>query len=732
MQPFLVAVLLSLAPANQPDTVAGTVTDPQGSTVPGATVQLEVAGVVVAEVQTGLLGRFAFSLTTTDAIRLIVTAPGFAQSIVMTPVPPAQPVVIVLQPAPFFEAVQVTSNRGDVARVDPTVTAAVFPASELITTAALALDDALKMVPGFTLFPSSRVANPTSQTMMLRGLGGSGISRSLVLADGVPLNDAFGGWVYWGKVPHAAIDRIEVLRGGGSDLYGADAVGGVVQILTVDPGRTMARVLLEAGNLETGRVSLFGGARKGRWSVGGAGQWFTTKGYVLVDPDERGAIERPAGSAHRSAMASVSYLGATGWRFGARATAFSEDRQNGTVLQVNDTDARQGSAQAAGAVGRGYLSVHVFGGTQGYDQTFSVFSAEPPRASEELNRIQRVPTEISGGSVQWTRQWGQSSLLVGAEGRRIEGSNAETRFERDRALETSVVGGIEGLGSAFARVSLATSDRLTVVAGAHADLWHSDSRNSSFSQTTGSFNPRLAFAYRLGTSGAAVRGSVYGGFRAPTLNELYRAFQLGNDVTLPNETLTPERLKAGEAGVIVSRGRTSARITAFWNRLDDTVTSVTMSTSPSLNIRQRQNAGRMRSMGAEFEADVRLARTLSVALTSALIDSRFTGATRLRNYRVPQVAKYSVGLSVRYDNRRWTASGQLRVTGPQFDDDVNTRTLRRATVVDAYGGRTLARRVVAFVAVENVFDSEYDIGRTPMRTLGLPRAVRTGLQIALP
>lgn len=738
MQAFLVAVLLTLATpgplygSGQPDTVSGTVTDSQGSTVPNATVRLEVAGAVVFEVQTGTDGRFAFRTATADAVRVIVTAPGFAQSIVTLSGDGSRTVAIALQPAPFFEAVQVTSSRSDVARADPTVTAAVFPSSELMTSAALSIDDALKMVPGFTLFPSSRVANPTSQTMMLRGLGGSGVSRSLVLADGVPLNDAFGGWIYWGKVPQAAIDRIEVLRGGGSDLYGADAVGGVVQILTLDPGRTMARALLEAGNLETGRVSLFGGARKGRWSIGGAGQWFTTKGYIVVTPDDRGAIERPAGSEHRSAMASVSYLGAGGWRFGARATAFSEDRKNGTLLQVNDTDARQGSAEAAGGLGGGYMSVHVFGGTQGYDQTFSEISAEPPRAREDLNRIQRVPTRTGGGSAQWTRQWGQSSLLVGAEGRVVEGNTLETQLEKGRVLGTSDAGGSERLGSTFVRATLVTTDRLTLVTGAHADLWHSASQSSPFSQTVGSFNPRLSFAYRVGNSGLAMRGSISGGFRAPTLNELYRSFQIGNDVTVSNEKLTPERLRAAEAGLIFSRGRTSARITTFWNLLDDTITTVTISTSPSLNIRQRQNADKMRSTGAEFEADVRLARSLSVALTSAVIDSRFTGRTRLRNYRVPQVANYSFGANVRYDNRPWTASGQLRVTGPQFDDDVNTRVLRRATVVDVYGGRTLARRVVAFVAIENVFDDEYDVGRTPTRTIGLPRAIRTGIQLNLP
>jgi outer membrane receptor protein involved in Fe transport len=278
---------------------------------------------------------------------------------------------------------------------------------------------------------------------------------------------------------------------------------------------------------------------------------------------------------------------------------------------------------------------------------------------------------------------------------------------------------------------MTATDRLTVVTGAHADVWHSTSMASSFSQTIGAFNPRLSLAYRFGDSGLAARASVAGGFRAPTLNELYRRTQRGNDVTTPNEALTPEHLRTADAGLVFNRGRAAARVTGFWSLLDDTVTSVTLATSPSLNIRQRQNAGSMRSAGVEFETDVHLPHSLSAAVTASIIDARFTGP-RLRNYRVPQVAKYSAGADVRFNNALWTASTQVRLTGPQFDDDVNTRRLRRAVVVDAFAGRTLARRIMPFVAIENLLDSEYEIGRIPIRTFGLPRAVRGGVQVLFP
>ena len=129
---------------------------------------------------------------------------------------------------------------------------------------------------------------------------------------------------------------------------------------------------------------------------------------------------------------------------------------------------------------------------------------------------------------------------------------------------------------------------------------------------------------------------------------------------------------------------------------------------------------------------MRLPASLSVGFASAIVNSRFKGDTSLRDNRVPQVAKYNVGVNMRYSRKPWTASSQLRITGPQFEDDLNLFTLRRATVLDVFGSRALTARASVFIAVENLFDSEYDVGRTPILTVGLPRAMRAGVQFWLP
>ena len=725
--------------------ISGTVLDATGAAIAGATVRLDVAGTPVNEMQTATDGRFSFRRDfagdaaddAAGAVRVIVSAAGFASATV--DVDRAAPELrVTLQPAPFFEAVNVTSTRTGIPRADPTVTVNVISSAELLSSAPLSIDDALKAVPGFTLFrrTSSRVSNPTSQGVSLRGLGGTGASRSLVLANGIPLNDAFGGWVYWDKVPQAAIDRIEVQRGSGTDLYGADAVGGVVQLLTVRPGRPLGRALLEAGNMGTGRVSIFGGGRTQGWIYSAAGQWFTTDGYVPVAVEQspglapRGAVDTELASNHRSGLVTLGYQAANGWRLDASGSVFDEDRRNATPAAINSTASRNASAEVAGALGGGMVSVRGFGGTQGYVQTYSTVNAT--RSSEFLNRVQRVPTEFLGVGGQWVGPVRRHVVLVGVETRSVDGTTIETPVTAQGIEQATVrFGGTQRLGSAFAQVTLDAGSRLAVVVGAHGGYWRTTSGNTGYNKTLGSFNPRGSFTYRFNDV-LAIRGSGYKGFRAPTLNEFYRGFRVGSTQTNPNEALLPERLTGADAGLLVSYRALSARATAFWNVLDDAITNVTLSTTPSLITKQRANADSVRATGVELEGDLRLRQALTLTMAVGILRSKFEGTGSLAGKLVPQVPRYNVGAGARYAASGWTGSAQVRVTGRQFEDDQNAFILRRATVVDIYAGRDIVRQMQVFVAVENLFDNDYDVGRTPILTTGLPRAIRAGIQVALP
>ena len=176
----------------------------------------------------------------------------------------------------------------------------VLSAEALAITPAATLDDALRSVPGFSLFrrSSSRVANPTTQGVTLRGLAASGSSRALVLADDVPLNDPVGGWIYWNRVPAVALQEVAVARGASGDLHGADALAGVVSIRGYrTPG---VRLLAEGGSDATGKASAYAGGRRGGVGLFGAAEGYTTDGFITTAPESRGPVDTPASSRHGS------------------------------------------------------------------------------------------------------------------------------------------------------------------------------------------------------------------------------------------------------------------------------------------------------------------------------------------------------------------------------------------------------------------------------------------------
>jgi outer membrane receptor protein involved in Fe transport len=224
--------------AQAPRTVSLTVAvqDQTGLPIAGATVTLSTNSSNETRLTTDADGKAVFSGASEDARTVIITAAGFSRLTHQVSHADIQSglIRISLLPASITEEVVVSATRTATSVGDTPESVAVLTGEELDSSAAARLDDALRQVPGFSLFrrSSSRVANPTTQGVSLRGVGASGASRALVLEDGLPLNDPFGGWVYWGRVPRASVSSIEVVRGGASSLYGSDALGGVENVIT--------------------------------------------------------------------------------------------------------------------------------------------------------------------------------------------------------------------------------------------------------------------------------------------------------------------------------------------------------------------------------------------------------------------------------------------------------------------------------------------------------------------
>jgi outer membrane receptor protein involved in Fe transport len=142
---------------------------------------------------------------------------------------------------------------GDAGGRDPESGAQVFTKEFLTTTPGLTTDEALRVVAGLSLFrrSSSRTANPTTHGVTMRGLSASGASRGVVLLDGLPLNDGFGAWVTWTRVPSGALAGIDVIPGAAGDLFGSDALGGVIRLRTETPHRVGPTFSAGGGSRDT-------------------------------------------------------------------------------------------------------------------------------------------------------------------------------------------------------------------------------------------------------------------------------------------------------------------------------------------------------------------------------------------------------------------------------------------------------------------------------------------------
>ncbi len=735
--------------------VDGVVHDSSGAVIRGAVVKLE-SGAYRATIQTDDQGRFSFADVPQGSGTAIVTAEGFiAVRKSWDHENRALHLEIVLEPASVNEQVVVSAARTEVRLSDTPGSTILLSTTDVTAAPSLRVDDVLREVPGFSLFrrSGSRTANPSSQGVSLRGLGGSAASRALVLVDGISLVDPFGGWVDWDRLPRSAISTVEVVRGGASNLYGSDAMGGVVQFLMRQPETPAFTLETSYGNERTPDLSLWTGSRVGRWDYSVATEMFRTDGFILVPDSLRGTVDTPANSEDTTVYARIGHdLGGNGKIFG-RGNYFTDFRHNGTPIQTNDTKLAEGAGGLDKQFGGDSLSVRMYGQVESYDQKYSAVASG--RNSETLTDIQHVPEQALGGGAQWTHVVGKSqtssqTLIGGMDLSEVIGASEDVLLSGPNKGQTGA-GRQRTLG--WFGEDIFHRSKWTVIFAARVDDWSNfDGRvilvpvagtpTATFYGSRGdlAFSPRLS-VLRSVNEHVSVTGSVYRAFRAPTLNELYRTFRVGNTKTFNNPILNAERLTGAEAGVNVTGWdrKVDLRGTFFWSDIVDPVENVTITTTPTLITDKKENLGRTRSRGVELDGVAHVSRDIQItagyAYTAAMVVSYpgNPGGIDLAGLDVPQVPRNVFTWEARYWNpSRLLLSVDGRYVSRQFDDDQNQYPLNGFYTMDLQLGRSLTKHLEVFAAAENLFDQRYQVARTPIVNLGPPILFRVGLRVNYP
>ena len=649
---------------------------------------------------------------------------------------------VVLKLASVTSTVEVTAARTPLALDASASSVRTLNGGELKEIPGFSLDDRLRQVAGFQLFrrTSSWVANPTSQGTSLRGLGSTAASRTLVLSDQVPLNDSFGGWIHWNEIPELAVREVEVMRGGASDLYGSSAIGGVIDVVPVEPGESLQYALNLTGAQENTSIAsgLLAGSAKG-WSGLGATTLFRTEGYVLTAPEARGRVDIPANVHSQSGRLEVRHdLGSDGTAF-LRGNLLNEARGNGTPAATNATRIWR---YAAGAdwndsdVGRFLLRLH--GMNEGYRQSFSSVAAN--RATERLTRLQQVPSMQLGAAAQWARAFGPVTAVVGADVLDTRGTDAETPVSNG-VLQSTVSTSARQRGSGVYGEALWQPSTWSVALSSRVDHFASfDAKQvgatpvpvlPEIAETI--FDPRLGMVKQF-RGGISLTGSVFRAFRGPSLNELYRTSQVGQQLTLANPALRSERATGWEAGGLIHVRRVgSVRTSYFWTQVNRPVAAVTINSTPTSSTLMRQNLGQLTSKGVTAETEMHPLEFLVVKAGYQYADStvtKFQADPTLVGKWTAQVPRNSGSLEARMEQEKWGVFGvYLRTSGQQFDDSSNQYRLAGFAQVDLYAEHRFLSWLRVWGSVQNLANERVEAGRTPLLTLGAPRIVSGGIRL---
>jgi outer membrane receptor protein involved in Fe transport len=640
--------------------------------------------------------------------------------------PPALP------PAPPAEIIVTGKGLAAVAG-DAAYDVVTIDRDRLTATASGRLEDVLRDVAGFTQFRRSdaRSAHPTSQGATLRGLGGNASSRALVVMDGVPQIDPFGGWVTFTAFDPSRLGQVRVTRGGGSGVYGPGALAGTIELESASPEQLSP---VEASLLYGSRNSVDADAGiAGRLGAGFAtlsASYARGDGFKPIVARQRGPVDKAAPYKQGSLNARAVFPVAPDTELQANMLLLTDERTRGLDGTDNSSKGADASVRLVGH-GRWGFEALSYVQIRKFTSGFASAGAGRTTVTKSLDQY-NVPATGFGGRIEVRPPLGTAELRLGIDGRRTVGETDEYyTYVAGLPTRQRDAGGATATTGAFAELSLPLGDAVMLTGGGRVDRWWITNGHLLEQQISNSaLVTNTNYADRHGTEGTArggvswkigggfrVRGAAYLGWRLPTLNELYRPFRAGVDATAANPLLKPEKVKGVDGGIDwspIPSVRLSA--TAFHNILDDAIGNITLGAGPGTFpgvgfvaaggvFRQRGNLNAVRSNGVELEGNFTDGHW-RLNTSYSYVDARVRGSgvsAPLDGLRPAQTPKHQLSATLgREESSGLAASATVRYVAGQFEDDQNSRTLKGATTLDLTAAIPLGHNFTIQARAENV------------------------------
>jgi vitamin B12 transporter len=556
------------------------------------------------------------------------------------------------------ETIVVTADRLPEPLENTTDSVSVITAADLERAQVTSVAEALRDLAGLNVVQSGSAGHATS--VFVRGANSA---QLLVLVDGVEIDDPFFGGVDFGALSTSGVERIEVVRGAQSPLYGSAAMAGVINIITAPSGRSNGvggTLRAEAGSLSTNHESLQLGGGSGalQWKLGGS--HLDTAGQLRNDE-------------YRNVQLNANLL----WNLATAATlrlhGFASDGHIGIPFNGATRTLERNSDSRLGAGGVDYTNhvspwLNLEAGFNATKREDDFTDPEDPFSTSSSH-----DSTLWKATVQNTILLHAQTVTLGVEQKHedvVAASNAQPAL--DETIRTTAVYGQDKI----------EAGKLLFTAGARVD------HHSRFGSHT---SPRLSAAYALSPHWR-VRAAAGRAFRSPSAGELAYPFY-------GNPDLEPETSRSYEAGIDMTGTNTSVSVTGFSSSYHDLI-----SFDPLTFVAANINRATVR--GAELTAGMRISTPWRVGASYTHLLTR-DESTGLPLYRRPR----NVGsVTVSYVREVWSVSGDVNAVGRRFETDFATFTDRYNpgyAKFDLAGTYRLLPSLQLTARVENLFDREY-------------------------
>ncbi len=530
--------------------------------------------------------------------------------------------VVCAQIAPM--EIVTTPTRSGMPVQQESASTVVLSQDELQASGQPVLDDVLRPVPGFNTFlrSSSMVTapaeDPEAQGVTLRGIGPGGASRALVLYDGIPVNDAFGGWVYWDEIPVNSIERVELVNGA-VPIWGSGAEGGVINLLPQHSVGSGFQVSSFYGTSNTVGSTLDAGYQKGPFQLQYDGSVFNTRGWNIIDESYRGPIDHDSSSFNALNGGRLQFQPTSALSLFVGGHYYEENRNLGTPFRKASANRYLFDGGGSYLTQAGRFNLALYSHISSMDQTYS--EANATRTAETPLQTQRVPSTDVGGSLTWTKTiFPHNQLIAGGDFRWIDGQSVDSYYNTAGTAvnDRQVSEGRQNFFGVFLEDVFRPTEKLEADLSVRTDVFQNlagQNRNNPVGgtntvtdysdRTRTATSPKLGMRYQI-RRWIALRGALYEAFRAPTLAELYRPSSVEDLILLPNPKLKPEFLEGGEAGVdFTLPGPFALSLTGYWDIMHNPISNVVTATDPKSGEdteRTRVNFGRAQMRGYEVKS----------------------------------------------------------------------------------------------------------------------------------